>query len=44
MKDNTEMTVEEMTALQSLLVNDFEDMEIFCYCTGTCVTLRCGVN
>ncbi len=35
------MSLEDMQEIIELSMNDFDDMEIFCVCTGTCVTLRC---
>ncbi len=35
------LSKEELQELFSVNANDLDDMEIFCYCTGTCVTLRC---
>lgn len=37
----TEITLEQLANSIGTGINDLEDVEIFNYCTGVCITLRC---
>ena len=40
----TEITLERLAGSIDTGINDLEDVEIFSFCTGSCIALRCGVN